>query len=299
MEEAAPVAAMIGDEDSAIVQDTPGGSEADTKERNEAAERKIKPLKEKATGVLFDPKLEDGLYLVGAGVRKKAIINVYAVGMYSSPPALEALSQFPKGKQKKEAQSALRDTARTFNEYTLTTSFVLEMTFKADAATIAGAIAEGVKPRYSGSLSDVTELENLIIEGVKSKGGQATKGTIFRFDCTKEGVKVSVDGTEQGVANFDGIGSALVDVFMDDNAVSSQLVDSCLDTWPGSGLEPFVFKSAVPVNGDSKEAAPPGVLGEEIAFDPDAIEAKIRELEAEIEKEVVRAKSLGAQSEVT
>ena len=246
-----PVAAATADE--VVVQDVAsGGSEAETKRRYEAVERKMKPLKEKATGVSFDSKLGDGLYLFGAGVRKKAIINVYAVGMYSSPPALEALSQFPKGKQKKEAQSSLRDTARTFNEYTLTTSFVLEMTFKADGATIAEAIADGVKPRYSGSPSDVTELENLIIEGVKGKGGQATKGTIFRFDCTKEGVTVSVDGTEQGVANFDGIGSALVDVFMDDNAVSSQLVESCLDTWPGSGLEPFVFKSAVPVNGDSK-----------------------------------------------
>ena len=68
---------------------------------------------------------------------------------------------------------------------------------------------------------------------MKSKGGQATKGTIFRFDCTKQGIKVSVDGNEQGSANFDGIGSALVDVFMDDKAVSPQLVDSCLDTWSG------------------------------------------------------------------
>jgi len=42
-----------------------------------------------------------------------------------------------------------------------------------------------------------------------------------------------VDGNEQGSANFDGIGSALVDVFMDDKAVSPQLVDSCLDTWSG------------------------------------------------------------------
>ena len=149
--------------------------------------------------------------------------------MYSSPPALAALSQFPQGKQKKDAQSALRNAARTFGPSSPTTSFVLKMTFKADAATIAGAIADGVKPRYSGPPSDVKELETLIVRGVKS--GTATKGTIFRFDCTTEGVKVSVDGNEQGVANFDGIGSALVDVFMDNKAVSPQLVESCLDTW--------------------------------------------------------------------
>ena len=74
----------------------------------------MKSLKEKATGVTFDAKLDAVLYLVGVGVRKKAIINVYAVAMYSSPAALEALSPFPRGKLKKDAQTALLNSARTF-----------------------------------------------------------------------------------------------------------------------------------------------------------------------------------------
>ena len=210
--------------------------EAQHKAKNAAVEEKIQSLKEKATGVSFNSKLDDGLYLVGCGVRKKAIINVYAVAMYSSPAALEALSPFPNGKQKKEAQVALRNAARTFGPSSPTTSFVLEMTFKADGKTIAEAIAEGVKPRQGGSGSDVKELENLIVQGVAAKGGQATKGTVFRFDCTEEGVSVSVDGNVQGSVKSAGIGSALVDVFMDDKAVSPQLVDSCLDTWCGKDL---------------------------------------------------------------
>jgi len=202
-------------------------------EQAAAVESKAKSLKEKATGVTFDPKLEDGLFLVGAGVRKKAIINVYAVAMYSSPTAIASLGSMKKGK---DAQSTLRDSSRTFNSLTPKTSFVLEMTFKADGKTIAEAIADGVKPRHSGSAAAVTELENLIVEGVKSKGGQATKGTIFRFDCYAEGVSVSVDGNMQGKVASEGMGSALVDVFMDDKAVSPQLVDSCMETWCGSGL---------------------------------------------------------------
>ena len=196
----------------------------------------LQPLKEKATGVHFDSKLDDGLYLVGCGVRKKAIINVYAVAMYSSPATLEALSPFPSGKQKKEAQVALQNAARTFSPSSPTTSFVLEMTFKADGKTIAEAIAEGVKPRQGGDGSDVKELERFIVQGVSAKGGQATKGTIFRFDCTEEGVSVSVDGNLQGTVTSAGIGSALVDVFMDNNAVSPQLVESCLDTWCGKDI---------------------------------------------------------------
>eukprot|EP00985_Skeletonema_marinoi_P030635 scaffold32980_cov80-Skeletonema_marinoi.AAC.1 len=157
-------------------------------EKNALVESKALPLKEKATGVSFNAKLDDGLYLVGCGVRKKAIINVYAVAMYSSPTALKALTPFPNGKQKKEAQVALRNAARTFGPSSPTTSFVLEMTFKADGKAIAEAIADGVKPRQGGSGSDVKELENLIVQGVSAKGGKATKGTIFRFDCTEEGV---------------------------------------------------------------------------------------------------------------
>jgi len=202
-------------------------------EQAAAVESKVKSLKEKATGVSFDPKLEDRLFLVGAGVRKKAIINVYAVAMYSSPVAIPSVGSMKKGR---DAQSALRDLSRTFNSLTPKTSFVLEMTFKADGKTIAEAIADGVKPRHSGSAADVTQLENLIVEGVKGKGGQATKGTIFRFDCDAEGVAVSVDGNMQGKVASEGMGSAFVDVFMDDKAVSPQLVDSCLDTWCGSGL---------------------------------------------------------------
>eukprot|EP00578_Thalassiosira_sp_NH16_P022768 CAMPEP_0181099468 /NCGR_PEP_ID=MMETSP1071-20121207/12675_1 /TAXON_ID=35127 /ORGANISM="Thalassiosira sp., Strain NH16" /LENGTH=1067 /DNA_ID=CAMNT_0023182131 /DNA_START=67 /DNA_END=3270 /DNA_ORIENTATION=+ len=206
------------------------------KQRHEAVQSKAKLLKDKATGVAFDPKLEDGIYLVGVGVRKKAIINVYAVAMYSSPSPIEAIAPFPRGTNKKEAQLALRNAARTFDAFTPTTSFVLQMVFKADAQTIAGAIAEGVKPRYGGSVADVKELEGLIVDGVKSKGGQATKGTVFRFDCSMEGVSVSVDGMMQGMAKFAGMGSAFVDVFMDEKAVSPQLVDSCLGTWCGSGM---------------------------------------------------------------
>lgn len=200
-------------------------------QRCEAIEAMSMPIKDKATGVSFDPKLDDGLYLVGVGVRKKAIINVYAVGVYSSPSAMEALSPYPKGKQKLEAQTALNNAARTFSASSPKTSFVLEMTFTADAATIAGAIADSIKPRYDGSDADVKVLETLIVDGIS---GKANKGTILRFDCSEDGVSVSIDGVVQGTAKFKGLGSSFVDVFLDDKAVSPQLVDSCLNTWCGS-----------------------------------------------------------------
>ena len=71
----------------------------------------------------------------------------------------------------------------------------------------------------------------MIVEGVNAIGGQATKGTTFRFDCSVEGVAVSVNGAEQGMAAFNSLGSAFVDVFVDGNTVSPTLVDSCVSTW--------------------------------------------------------------------
>ena len=45
-----------------------------------------------------------------------------------------------------------------------------------------------MKPRYRGRSSDIDALESLIIEGVAKIGGQAVKGTFFRFDCSSDGV---------------------------------------------------------------------------------------------------------------
>jgi len=58
----------------------------------QAVEAQLNLVTEYATSISFDPKLEDGLYLVGAGVRKKSMIKVYAVAMYSSPEVLVAAS---------------------------------------------------------------------------------------------------------------------------------------------------------------------------------------------------------------
>lgn len=69
------------------------------------------------------------------------------------------MSAFPRGKQKKEAQDALRKAARTFGPDSPATTLVLELVFKADAQAIAGVLADGGKPRYAGPASDVKVLE--------------------------------------------------------------------------------------------------------------------------------------------
>lgn len=204
-----------------------------------AVESKLKAIKDNATGVTFQPKLGDGLYLIGAGARTKTFVKLYAVAIYGSPSVLNTISSFQPGEeQRREAALALRSAARTFatfDSFSPTTSLVLHMVYKADAKTVAEAIADSVRLRYGGSLSDIKELETLIFKGIMKNGGQATKGTVLRFDCSEDGVSVSVNGVLQGLTRSKGmIASAFVDVYLDEKAVSPTLVDSCLDSWRGN-----------------------------------------------------------------
>jgi len=194
-------------------------------------ESKVHSLTEKATGISFESKLYDNLYLVGVGARKKSIISIYAVAMYASPLVIRALSRLPKRGSHDDARATLRDAARTFDALSHTTSFVLNMVYKVDAKTIATAIADGVKPRFNGIVANIEQLESLIFQGVESKGGYATKGTQLKFECSAEGVTVSVDNILQGKVDCNSLGGALVDVFMDDQAVSPTLIANCIDTW--------------------------------------------------------------------
>eukprot|EP00984_Skeletonema_dohrnii_P011687 scaffold4690_cov102-Skeletonema_dohrnii-CCMP3373.AAC.3 len=77
---------------------------------------------------------------------------------------------------------------------------------------MAAAIAESVNPRASNK-AQVETLKKLILDGVAAKGA-ATPGTTLQFDCSDEGVKVSVDGNEIGVAP--GLKEAFCEVYLDD-----------------------------------------------------------------------------------
>ncbi len=140
--------------------------------------------------------------------------------MYSGDDARASISSIPKS-EKKEAISCLRNAIKS----TDTTTFLLKMNFKVGAEKMAGAIAESVEPRASDK-SAVETLKKLILDGVAAKGA-ASPGTTLRFDCSAEGVKVSVDGKNVGSAP--GICEAFCDVYLDEKAVSPALRDSCVE----------------------------------------------------------------------
>lgn len=140
--------------------------------------------------------------------------------MYSDSEAKDAISSIPKS-NKADAISALRSSIKSASS----TTFVLKMNFKVGAEKMAGAIAESVEPRTSDKAA-VETLKQLIVDGIASKGA-AVPGTELQFDCSEEGVKVSVDNREVGVAP--GLCEAFCNVYLDDKAVSPALRDSCVE----------------------------------------------------------------------
>ena len=175
-------------------------------------------MTDKATGIAFKPKMGE-LEVFGVGVRKKGPIKVYSVALYGPSDAKESLSAVS-ASDKKKALSALRSTSPA--------SFLLQMNMGVSAEKMASAIADSVAPRYSGAAADVDTLKSLIFEGV-SKKGKATKGTEFCFECSSEGVKVSVDGSAQGTVPSAGLAKSFCDVYLDDKAVSPALRQNCID----------------------------------------------------------------------
>ncbi|KAL7447172.1 hypothetical protein ACHAXM_010540 [Skeletonema potamos] len=173
-------------------------------------------LVDSATKINFDDKL-GGLSLFGVGVRKKGPIKVYSVGMYSGDDAKERISSVTKSDALSTLCKSITATSKT--------TFVLKMNFKVGAEKMADAIAESVNPRSSNK-AQVETLKKLILDGVAAKGA-ATPGTTLRFDCSDEGVKVSVDGKEIGTAP--GLKKAFCEVYLDDKCVSPALRNSCVE----------------------------------------------------------------------
>merc|ERR1712194_280183 len=144
----------------------------------------------------------------------------YSVGMYSDAEAKSRVASISKS-DKSGALSTLRNSLKSSKQ----TTFLLKMNLKVEAKKMASSIADGVNPRASDKAA-VEKLKKLILDGVASKGA-ATPGTILQFDCSVEGVKVSVDGSEIGTAP--GLTQAFCDVYLDDKSVSPAFRDSCVD----------------------------------------------------------------------
>lgn len=147
--------------------------------------------------------------------------------MYTASSLKEKLGALSAATDKVKAFAAMRSGAGSDRPV----SFLLEMSFKASAEKISGGIAKSVVPRHKGSKEDVEALSLLINKGCDAKGGSATKGTTFLFDCSAGGVDVTVDGKVQGSVKSPSLSEAFCNLYLDDECVSPALRENCASNW--------------------------------------------------------------------
>ena len=182
---------------------------------------KSNAIKDPATGIKFADK-SGGLPVFGVGVRSKGPIKVYSVACYGSSTLKKSLSQLSVKSEKKEAQETLLKGAKKGP-----VTFLLSFNFKVGAEKVASSITDSISSRFSGS-NDVAKLKKLLCDGVNVKGSTA-KGTTMQFDCSKGGVKVTLDGKNLGHISSGGLAEAFCGVYLDGKSVSPALRQSCLE----------------------------------------------------------------------
>jgi len=180
-------------------------------------------MTDKATGIQFPAQTND-LEIIGVGVRQNGPIKAYSVAMYSSSALKEKLASVKRSEAKK-AFGLLQSGAKE----NLPATFVVHMNFKVGGEKIASGFADSVASRHAGDKQEVEQLKSLIVSGVQAKGGSATPGTIFEFDCTNSGVGVTVDGKKQGQAGSMQLAQAFCDSYLDDKCSSPALRQCCVD----------------------------------------------------------------------
>ncbi len=178
-------------------------------------------IKDKATGIKFADKM-GGLPVFGVGVRTKGPIKVYSVACYGSSGLKKSLSELSAKSDKKLALETLLSGAKKGP-----VSFLLNFNFKVGAEKVASSITDSISSRFSGS-RDVAKLKQILCDGVSVKGNTA-KGTTMQFDCSKGGVKVSLDGKNLGYISSGGLAEAFCGVYLDGKSVSPALRQNCLD----------------------------------------------------------------------
>ncbi|CAN0038092.1 unnamed protein product [Ascophyllum nodosum] len=181
---------------------------------------------ERATKISFKDKVSlpggGQSSLMGTGVRVKKFgpmaVNVYAVGLYVDEKEAESELATHKGEDAdflgKNEGFFSRVVKSKFQK-----TLVLKMAREVGSEKMVSALAESVKPRMSGSKETLDTFQDILLEAMSTEGA-AKKGMEFGFVCKPGELCVSINGKSAGTINSGPLSSAMVNVYLDKNAVS-------------------------------------------------------------------------------
>jgi len=167
-----------------------------------------------------------GLSLCGEGTRSKGPIKVYTVALYFDKNAIVNAVKKLKGKKGSELASS-RDFENAIINGNIGRHIVLKMARNVSGTTMAGAIADSVKPRMKGKDStQLKDFQNILISSLKDG---AKSGMTLSFEGTSS-LTVKINGNKKGEVKSPTLCKAFLDVYVGKDCVSSSLKSSLANT---------------------------------------------------------------------
>jgi len=166
-------------------------------------------LAAEVAGVKLDDKMSVGgqeLVLNGAGIRTKAFFKVYVGSLWVPAKATTAAQVYAKAPRRVQL-NMLRDVG-------------------SDA--MIEALVDGVKQTNSAADTAAVKAETDQLAAVMKSIGPLKEGNVLVFDFVGGATKVSLNGTEKGSIPGDAFNKALMNAWLGDNPVQSDLKKAML-----------------------------------------------------------------------
>lgn len=154
-------------------------------------------------GIKFAPQAEPGLVLNGAGLRKLAFFNIYAMGLYVPQKSSTATELIAQAGPKRIAIHMLRDvSAEQFTE----------------------ALVDGMKENHAEAEYKALEPRVKQLAAIMAQLKEAKKGMQIALDWGRPGTSIAIDGKPAGAPiPGEDFFRALLRIWLGESPVSSDL----------------------------------------------------------------------------
>ena len=169
----------------------------------------VPALAAEVAGVKLDDKMSVGgqeLVLNGAGIRTKAFFKVYVGSLYVPAKATSAAAVYAKAPRRVQL-NMLRDVG---------------------SDQMMEALVDGVKQGNSAAEVAAVKSQTEQLASVMKAIGPLKEGNVLTFDFVGDATKVGLNGAEKGSIPGDAFNKALMNAWLGDNPVQSDLKKAML-----------------------------------------------------------------------
>jgi chalcone isomerase-like protein len=169
----------------------------------------VAALGAEVAGVKLDDKVSLGggeLVLNGAGIRTKFMVKVYVGSLYVPAKATTAAAVYAKAPRRVQL-NMLRDVT---------------------SDQMTDALVDGIKQANSAADAAAVKAQTDELASIMKSIGQLKEGNVLTFDYVDGATKVGVNGAAKGSVAGDAFNKALLNAWLGDNAVQSDLKKAML-----------------------------------------------------------------------